>query len=154
MKPKTFYRVCNPESEQGLWYDFKGKFTGLIHNKFNFCVNSNLQMPFDDELVGWLSATDTLESLWNWFTVDDILKLQKHGWFIHEYEVDTYRFYDKFQHYVICQKTSKIIRKIPLLYTIICLHCKTRSFHPTGETFIPCNICSPNHPTFHQKINL
>lgn len=28
---KVFYRVANTENEQGLWYDFKGKFTGLIH---------------------------------------------------------------------------------------------------------------------------
>ena len=30
---KTFYRVANTETEQGLWYDFKGQFTGLIHSK-------------------------------------------------------------------------------------------------------------------------
>lgn len=108
---KTFYRVCNPESEQGLWYDFKGEFTGLIHNEFNFCLNNKLEMPFDDDFVGWLSATDTLESLWNWFTEEDIRELQKYGWCIHEYEVENYRFYDKFQHYVICQKTSRIVKK-------------------------------------------
>lgn len=28
---KMFFRVCNPETEQGLWYDFKGNFTGFIH---------------------------------------------------------------------------------------------------------------------------
>jgi hypothetical protein len=60
---KTFYRVCNPKTEQGLWYDFKGKFTGLIHDEFNFCSNSSLAMPFDEELIGWLSATDSLDEL-------------------------------------------------------------------------------------------
>lgn len=108
---KTFYRVCNPETEQGLWYDFTGEFTGLIHTRFNFCKNHDLSMEFDDELIGWLSATDTLESLWNWFTEDDIKELQKHGWYIHEYEVDNYWFYGKFQHYVICQNTSRFVKK-------------------------------------------
>ena len=61
-----FYRVCNTETEQGLWYDFKGNFTGLIHNDFNFCVNNKLEMGFDDELVGWLSATPDLETLYTW----------------------------------------------------------------------------------------
>lgn len=38
---KLFYRVCNHETEQGLWYSFNGNFTGLIHNEFNFCKNNN-----------------------------------------------------------------------------------------------------------------
>jgi len=111
---KTFYRVCNPESEQGLWYDFKGKFTGLIHTDFNFCANSKLEMPFDPELVGWLSAVENLDDLWVWFSQEDIVELQKHGWYIHSYLVDNFKFYDTFSHYVICQTTSKIKEKIIL----------------------------------------
>jgi hypothetical protein len=34
-------------------------------------------MDFDVELVGWLSATDNLEELFNWFTKEDIVELQK-----------------------------------------------------------------------------
>lgn len=111
---KTFYRVCNPETEQGLWYDFKGNFTGLIHNEFNFCKNTELKMDFDEELVGYLSATDSLEVLYNWFTKEDILKLQEKGWFIHVYETDDFKFYEKFQHQVINQTKSKIISKLVL----------------------------------------
>lgn len=72
---KIYYRVANNETKDGLWYDQEGNFTGHIHNKFNFCKNKDLQMPFKQKLVGWLSATDTLEDLFNWFTEDDILKL-------------------------------------------------------------------------------
>lgn len=109
---KLFYRVCNPETEQGLWYDYQGNHVGLIHGKFKFCVNAELPMPYDEELVGWLSATDTFTSLLDWFPLDDIRELQKHGWYVHVYEVDNYKFYDRFQHYVICQKTSKLKEKI------------------------------------------
>ena len=111
---KTFYRVCNPDSEQGLWYDYKGNFTGLIHDKFDFCANSKLEMPFDDELVGWLSAVENIDDLWVWFTKEDVLKLQEHGWFIHEYIVTDYKFYDKFQHWVIKQDNSLIVKTIKL----------------------------------------
>lgn len=114
---KIFYRVCNPDTQQGLWYHFNGGFTGLIHNEFNFCKNNELEMDFDKELVGWLSATDSLESLYNWFTKEDIIKLQKHGWFIYEYEVENYKFYDKFQHYIIEQSSSKIKNKISFFRT-------------------------------------
>lgn len=71
-------------------------------------------MDFDQELVGWLSATPDLESLWNWFTKEDILELQKHGYYIHEYEAEEVKFYEKFQHHVINQNKSKIIKKIEL----------------------------------------
>lgn len=108
---KTFYRVCNPETEQGLWYNFDGSFSGLIHNEFDFCVNSQLKMDFDPELIGWLSATDSLEDLYKWFSISDIINLQNKGWFLHAYEVTECKFYDKFQHFVICQKTSRLISK-------------------------------------------
>lgn len=114
VKKRTFYRVCNEETKQGLWYQFDGSFTGLIHDKFNFCANRDLKMDFDEELVGWLSAVQNLEDLWKWFTQDDIKELQKHGWFIYEYIAKDSKFYDRFQHLVIKQDTSKVIRKIEL----------------------------------------
>jgi hypothetical protein len=149
---KTFYRVCNPETEQGLWYDYKGNFTGLIHDKFAFCTNSKLEMPFDDELVGWLSAVENLDDLWAWFTKEDIYELQKHGWFIYEYEGQDHKFYDTFQHYVIHQPTSKIVRRIELgIYG--CHNCKWESID-YGIPFKNCQCCSPHQPTFHYIKNL
>ena len=112
---KTFFRICNPATQQGLWYDFNGEFTGLIHERFNFCTNSKLAMDFDEELVGWLSAVETLEDLWKWFTREDVEKLQNHGWYIFEYEATDYKFYERFQHMVISQETSKLVRKIDYL---------------------------------------
>ena len=85
-----FYRVCNTETKQGLWYDFTGKFTGLIHDKFNFCENSKLEMDFDEELVGWLSATPDFDSLLVWFSIEDIKILQQFGCCIHVYETNDF----------------------------------------------------------------
>ena len=107
---QTFYRVCNNQSKQGLWYNFDGTFAGLIHDEFSFCQNATLRMDFDPELVGWLSATETLEQLYKWFSEDDIRKLQKRGWYITEYRTDLYKFYDRFQHWIICQNTSIPVR--------------------------------------------
>lgn len=108
---KTFFRVCKPDTKQGLWYNSDGTFSGLIHDRFDFCANSSLAMDFDPELVGWLSAVPTLEDLFVWFTVEDIKKLQFRGWFIYEYEATVVKFYEKFQHYVICQNTSTVIKQ-------------------------------------------
>lgn len=113
---KTFYRVCNTKTKQGLWYDFTGTFTGLIHNRFKFCMNSTLKMPFDEELVGYLSATDVYEDLFKWFSKEDILKLQAMGYYIYEYSAKDYKFYEPFQHFVINQDSSKIVKRIDLPY--------------------------------------
>lgn len=112
---KIFYRVCNEVTKQGLWYDYTGSFTGLIHNKFDFCKNKDLLMDYDPELVGYLSATDNLEHLYQWFTREDILGLQEHDYFIHTFETDDYKFYERFQHLVINQAKSKPTSKIILL---------------------------------------
>lgn len=112
MEIKKYYRVCHKHTLQGLWYDYKGDFTGLIHDQFNFCKNNELRMDFDDEIVGWLSATDSLDTLFFWFTKEDIQNLQEHGWFIHEFEAEDVKFYERFQHLIIKQDTSKVIRII------------------------------------------
>jgi hypothetical protein len=40
---KKYYRVCNKETLQGLWYTINGSFTGFIHDKFSFSVTQNLK---------------------------------------------------------------------------------------------------------------
>lgn len=109
---KLYYRIAHQETNQGLWYNSKGEFTGLIHNEFNFCINKDLPMPFDSAIVGWLSATDSLEDLFNWFSKEDILKLETHGWFITIYEAEKAKQYKN--HLVICQQTSVVKERILL----------------------------------------
>lgn len=114
MENKIFYRISNLESQQGLWYDFKGNFTGLIHTKFDFCANSQLRMDFDETLRGYLSATEAIDTLYNWFTKEEILKLQDNGYFIHEFESKDYWFYEPFKHWVIHQDSSILTKRIIL----------------------------------------
>jgi hypothetical protein len=110
VKNNIFYRVCHVKTLQGLWYDYNGDFTGFIHDRFNFCKNNELKMDFDEEIVGWLSATDSLEKLFNWFTIEDIKELQKYNWFIHVFEAEDVKFYERFQHQIIKQETSRLIK--------------------------------------------
>lgn len=109
---KLYYRVAHEVTQQGLWYDSEGKYTGLIHYEFNFCRNTNLPMPFDHHLVGWLSAVDSLEDLFNWFPVEDIERLETHGWGITVYEAEKVKQYKN--HLVICQETSLIKERLPI----------------------------------------
>lgn len=111
---KIFYRVGNTESNQGLWYDMQGNFTGLIHDKYKFCKNNGLPMPFDKNICGYLSAVDNLDDLFAWVTHKDIAKLKKHGYRVLEYRADDYKFYNG--HWLINQHTSvvnQIIDELP-----------------------------------------
>lgn len=94
MENKVFFRVANIETNQGLWYDWEGNFTGLIHDEYDFCKNKDLPMPFDEDVKGWLSATDSLEKLWFWFPKEDILRLQPHGWFVYIYITQEWKEYE------------------------------------------------------------
>ncbi len=111
---KLFYRI-GTDTNEGLWYDKNGNFTGLIHSKFDFCTNSKLEMPFDPEIVGYISVADSLEHLYQWFTKQDILKLQEHGFSILEYKSFEWKFYQPFQHNVINQHTSILTNKLILV---------------------------------------
>lgn len=106
---KQFFRIANSNTEQGLWYTFNGEFTGLIHNEYKFCTNSALRMDFDEEIVGWLSAADSIENLLQWFTKKDIEGLKKYGYEIHVYEADEIKWYERFSHWVIKQSSSKCV---------------------------------------------
>lgn len=112
METKLFYRVANHETQQGLWYDFKGNFTGFIHDKFNFCTNNKLPMPYDPNIVGWLSATETLDELFNWFTQKDIEELEKHGYTIALYEASEYKYHNN--HWIIKQDDSRLVECLSL----------------------------------------
>lgn len=105
MDKKIFFRVANNENEEGLWYNKHGEFTGLIHNEYNFCANSSLEMPYDENVLGWLSTTDSLDSLLQWFPLEDILRLQAYGYRVHVYEATEYKEYEN--HWLVNQKTSK-----------------------------------------------
>lgn len=69
-------------------------------------------MDFDEEVSGYLSCTESLEDLYKWFSKEDLKSLKEHGYEIYLYSSEDYTYYDRFEHYLINQKTSKIIGKI------------------------------------------
>jgi len=111
---KSFYRVGSLTVKQGLWYDPNGNFTGHIHGKFDFCLNHTLRMDYDPEIVGYLSATDSLDALFMWFPKNDILRLQQNDYFIYRYLATDWKWYARFNHWVINQETSVPVERILL----------------------------------------
>lgn len=109
---KKCYRIDHEDKDKGLWYDKSGRFTGSIHTELDFCKSKDLPMPFDPELVGWISATESLEELFTWFPKEDIEKLESFGWVIAVYEATKTKQYKN--HLVICQKTSKKVKTLSI----------------------------------------
>jgi hypothetical protein len=105
-----FYRIENRETKQGLWYSYNGEFTGLIHTKFTFCKNYKLEMPYDENVVGYISVTDELTNLYFWFSKEDIEQLYQHGYKVSEYESNDIKVYPN-QH-LIKQNTAIFIKFI------------------------------------------
>lgn len=99
-----FYRVENQQTGNGLWYDLKGRFTGLIHSEFTFCKSTVLEMPFDPEIRGWLSVTPTIEELFQWFPKEDIMRLAESGYVISHYLSDDVKFHNG--HHFILHETA------------------------------------------------
>lgn len=71
-------------------------------------------MPFDNQLVGYLSVADSLEHLYQWFSKQEILRLQECGFNIYEYVSKDYKFYDLYKHNVVNQHSS-IINNVIIL---------------------------------------
>lgn len=107
---KIFLRVANEETGEGLWYNKAGEFIGLIHNEFDFCKNSEVKMPFDKDTVGFLSAVDSLEALFEWFPQKDIDRLQDYGYYVTVYKSSDYKFCEN--HWLINQETAELVEQI------------------------------------------
>lgn len=107
IEPKLFYRVGMGHGG-GMWYDRNGVFHGSInHPKYKMLQCHEVCMPFDKGIIGYLSVTDSLESLKNWFSDQDMEILEPLGFKVQVYEATDYKKYQN--HWVINQYTSKMV---------------------------------------------
>jgi hypothetical protein len=106
MEKKVFYRVEGSDNHKGLWYDRDGTFQNRIANIYPPCKNGDLPMPYDDKVLGYLSAVDRIEDLYYWFSKEDLINMANHGFVLKKFESEDYIFYDT--HWLI-SVNSKII---------------------------------------------
>lgn len=107
LEPKIFYRV-GTQNGGGMWYNTNGKFHGSIHKEeFSMLQCHKVPMPFDKDIVGYLSVADSLENLKQWFNDDDMRILEPLGFKILAYLATDYKLHQN--HWVINQESSKRI---------------------------------------------
>lgn len=128
-KMKKYYRIG--KDGVGLWYNKQGQFTGNIHkDEFKWLGASSLPMPFEEELVGYISVADSLPHLYKWFSLQEILKLQQDGFFVEVWESDSVKFHEMYNHNVIKESESKLVERITLKNTTV-----VSAFPGTGKTY-------------------
>lgn len=91
----TIYRVENPITMVGLWYNDDGRQTDFIKT-IEDAKCRDLPMEFDPEFKAggnWVSGCDSLEDMRDWFNAQDVQKLQEVGYGLYVFEVDDYRSY-------------------------------------------------------------
>lgn len=90
---QTLYRVENPITMQGLWYDKDGRFNPLI-TKLSNAKCRDLPMGYDPLLkvdgLAWYSACDNIPDMQNWFSHQDLIELQALGYGLWEFDVARY----------------------------------------------------------------
>jgi len=110
---KLFFRVQHP-NDIGLWYNGNAEFTNEIQKLNLNCAN--LDMSFDDNCSGgFLSCTDSLDSLYDWFSREELLKLVDNGYNVLAYQAMEHKFHEKFKHFLFKKEGSIIVAKINII---------------------------------------
>lgn len=90
----TLYRVENPHTKQGLWYDKDGNFNPFIMQLTN-AKSRDLPMEFDSQFKeggkAWFSACDNLPDMKYWFSHNDLVELTQSGYDLFRFNVSDYR---------------------------------------------------------------
>jgi hypothetical protein len=89
------YRIENQQTMNGLWYNEQKECTAFIKTLTN-AKCKDLPMPFDPELYGqdglaWFSATDVLEEIPDWCSLQDLVELEEAGYHLYRFTVSHYR---------------------------------------------------------------
>lgn len=134
--PKIFYRV-GTQNGCGMWYHPDGSFHGSMNSEaFNMLQCHSVTMPFDKDIVGYLSVADSLENLKNWFNEDDMKILEPLGFKILAYEATDYRLHQN--HWVINQESS-VCLALPIdgkeVETLTCGYCDSKFSKGTGGNY-------------------
>lgn len=94
----TLYRVENPITMVGLWYNNEGEKTDFIKHQIQGAQCADLPMDPKQEIYGdggrWYSACDNIPDMRNWFSVSDLQQFKQAGYGLYLFEVPEYRIAD------------------------------------------------------------
>jgi len=110
---RTLYRIENPHSMAGLWYDGEGRFTEYVKT-LDHGQCRDLPMPFEPGLAGgWFSACREVAQLQSWFSPADLLQLAGRGYGLYEIRVSGSDCREVGGHFVF-RRENALFRQLPL----------------------------------------
>lgn len=90
----TIFRVENPATMQGLWYDKDGNFNPFV-KKLSEGKCKELPMEFDslykEAGYAWFSGCNDFPEMRNWFSLQDLVELGKAGYHLYRFEVAAFK---------------------------------------------------------------
>jgi hypothetical protein len=92
-QPLYLFRIENPDSQKGLWYDSNGNYSGVI-TTIGDAKSADLPMEFDEDFGrdgNWHSACQSMEVMRDWFTKNDLQKLSALGYKLFQLQVPSYK---------------------------------------------------------------
>ena len=89
---KTIYRIENPNTMNGMWYDYNGNFNPTIQNLCPNSIAKDFPMGYCDDhkkdSKDWYSAGKSKENMHYWFSKEDALNLINNGFSLFEFKVN------------------------------------------------------------------
>lgn len=90
LKMMLLYRVDNLEEQRGIWRTWDGQWKPVFDDILPNGVSKDLPMG-DSETYkgGWFASCENLATLFKWVSPEDMITLQKHGFRVTTWWVET-----------------------------------------------------------------
>jgi hypothetical protein len=116
MKTKTIYRIENPVTHHGMWYDANGNYDPVIKKLCPNGITKDIPMPFNNEHqkdgYKWYSAGKSIENMHQWFSSEDAQNLLNNGFKLFKFKVTMYQ--EKDMEILFCREGIIESKEIPL----------------------------------------
>ena len=93
MNTQTIYRIENPKTNHGMWYNQKGEYNPFI---LTLTEGKSAHLPMEPHprygQTGqrWYSGCQNINQLKQWFSTQDILELNNAGYKLYQFETTEY----------------------------------------------------------------
>lgn len=91
MPSKTIFRIENPSTMHGMWYNHKGEYDPAIHRLCPNALAGEFAMPrcasHSAHGKQWYSAGKSIANMQQWFNRQDALNLVAAGYVLYQFEV-------------------------------------------------------------------
>jgi hypothetical protein len=95
MNKITIYRIENPTTHHGMWYDANGNYVPLIKDLCPNGITKDLPMPFNEahrrDGYEWYSAGKDIDNMHQWFSTEDAQRLINNGFKLFQFQVTMYQ---------------------------------------------------------------